>query len=55
MIAKKVFVFDFDSDRKLMSCIIELDGQFYLFAKGADTSIIERSKNELSDKFKLSV
>lgn len=40
---KRLHTIEFTSDRKRMSVIIEDEGKIYLFCKGADNVIIERS------------
>ena len=42
---EKKFVFKFDSTRKLMSCVIEYEGDLLLFVKGADSSVASRALN----------
>ena len=49
---KKLGIFNFDSNRKMMSVIIEYDGKILQMAKGSDTSIIERSSNNITIDFK---
>ncbi|MDF2985055.1 MAG: P-type ATPase, translocating [Eubacterium sp.] len=39
----------FDSDRKLMSTMHNIDGQFMMFTKGAPDVILSRSKNVLTE------
>ena len=40
---EKIFLFKFDSNRKMMSMIIKFEDKFFLMTKGADTSIESRS------------
>ena len=44
---KLLHTIDFDSNRKRMSVIIEDDDQIFLFCKGADNVIIQRSQQEM--------
>ena len=55
MIEIKVLkTFEFSSDRKMMTVVVEMAGKTYAFVKGADTSIEPRCINlDNSDKMSL--
>jgi len=42
---QKLFVFKFDSKRKLMSVLIQMNNEYFLLTKGADSSVAEWSLN----------
>ena len=42
-VIEKLFIFKFDSNRKMMSMIIKYEDKYFLMTKGADTSINNRS------------
>ena len=48
---KKHFTFSFDSDRKLMSMIVEYKGDIFLLVKGADSSVLDRLSIDPSSSF----
>lgn len=46
---KKIFEFPFDSFRKRMSNIVQIDGKYYMVMKGADSAILKVSNKGLTD------
>ena len=42
-VIEKLFIFKFDSNRKMMSMIIKYDDKYFLMCKGADVSIEENA------------
>ena len=48
---KKLHTFQFDSNRKMMSVIIEKNGKIFQMLKGADNSLLEKSSTNLSENF----
>lgn len=46
---EKLFVFKFDSTRKMMSVVVRYEGKLLLLVKGADNALADRSINGTSD------
>lgn len=47
---EKLFFFNFDSDRKMMSVLVRLQEKYFLMVKGADNTIAERALNGNTDQ-----
>ena len=48
---KKLHIYQFDSNRKMMSVIVEIDGKIFQMVKGADNSLLEKSNTILKENF----
>ena len=48
---KKISNFEFDSNRKMMSVIVEINNYIFQMVKGADNSLLEKSVNTLTMNF----
>ena len=46
-----LYMFPFDSDRKRMTVILNVNDQIKLFCKGADSIIIERLSKNIKQKY----